>query len=263
VPPILRRRTLHTFFTRDALDFRLMSLLNDLPLTRIQFYSTAPYPCSYLPNRFSRSQVATPSHMVNSYVYTELVRMGFRRSGAFVYRPHCEGCNACTPVRIPTAQFSPSRTQRKTWKRHANLTVTSLPMTFQREHYMLYLEYQKSRHPGGGMDQDSHEQYRHFLLHSGVDSELIEFREDGALRMVSIIDRLRDGLSSVYTFYNPTVENSSYGTYNILWQIEAAKRLNLPHVYLGYWIEDSPKMHYKLNFRPIEALIDGRWSALP
>jgi leucyl-tRNA---protein transferase len=240
-----------------------MSRLNDLPLARIQFYSTAPYPCSYLPNRYSRSQVATPSHMVSSYIYSELVRMGFRRSGAFVYRPHCEGCNACTPVRVPAAQFEPSRTQKKTLKRHANLTVTSLPMSFRHEHYMLYLEYQKSRHPGGGMDQDSHEQYRHFLLHSGVDSELVEFRENGALRMVSIVDRLTDGLSSVYTFYDTSVEGASYGTYNILWQIEAAKRLRMPYVYLGYWIEQSEKMGYKLNFRPIEALVDGRWSPMP
>ncbi len=239
-----------------------MSQLNDLPVVRVQFYSTAPYPCSYLPNRQSRSQVATPSHVINGYVYSELVQMGFRRSGLFVYRPHCDGCNACTPVRVPAAQFVPNRSQRRAAKQHADLTVRALPLTFQHAHYALYLKYQKARHSGGGMDQDSHEQYRHFLLQSGVNSELIEFSDGQEIRMVSIVDRLADGLSSVYTFYDPEVEGASFGTFNILWQIEAAKRLGLPYLYLGYWIDNSPKMSYKLNFRPVEALIDGQWSDL-
>lgn len=240
-----------------------MSQLNDLPVVRVQFYSTAPYPCSYLPNRYSRSQVATPSYVINEFVYSELVRLGFRRSGLFVYRPHCDRCNACTPVRVPTAQFQPNRTQRKVAKAHAHLTATYVPLTFKHEHYSLYLKYQNTRHPGGGMDQDSHEQYRHFLLQSNVDTRLVEFRENGALRMVSIIDVLSDGLSSVYTFFDPDRPKTSFGTYSILWQIEEARRLDLPYVYLGYWIDRSPKMMYKRNFKPTEGMIDGQWRLLP
>ncbi len=239
-----------------------MSQLNDLPLVRVQFYSTAPYPCSYLPARFSRSQVATPSHVINGYVYSELVRLGFRRSGLFVYRPHCDACNACTPVRVPVGKFAPNRTQRRIKKRYAEMDIRIVPMRFQHDHYSLYLAYQKLRHPGGGMDQDSHEQYRHFLLQSNVDTMLVEFREDDQLRMVSIVDRLSDGLSSVYTFYDPTVDGASYGTFNILWQIETATKLLLPYVYLGYWIDQSPKMAYKRNFKPMEGLLDGQWRAL-
>jgi leucyl-tRNA---protein transferase len=240
-----------------------VSRLNDMPLARLQFYSTAPYPCSYLPARHSRSQVATPSHAIDGPVYSELVRLGFRRSGSFVYRPHCDHCTACTPVRVPVAQFAPVRAQRRAWAAHKHLTAHSLELEFQQDHYALYLAYQRGRHPGGGMDHDSHEQYRHFLLHSSVDTELVEFREDGVLRMVSIIDRLHDGLSSVYTFYDSSVPNTSYGTYNILWQIEAAKRHHLTYLYLGYWIDNSPKMSYKMNFRPIEGLVQGNWKPMP
>jgi arginine-tRNA-protein transferase len=240
-----------------------MSQLNDLPLVRVQFYSTAPYPCSYLPNRYSRSQVATPSYVVNDFVYSELVRMGFRRSGLFVYRPNCDQCTACTPVRVPVAQFKPNRTQRRVCKQHAQLTARFVPLVFKHEHYALYLKYQHARHPGGGMDQDSHEQYRHFLLQSNVNTHLIEFFEGDSLRMVSIVDQLSDGLSSVYTFYDADVQGASYGTYNILWQIGTARSLGLPYLYLGYWIDQSAKMMYKRNFSPIEGMLDGTWRPLP
>ncbi|MDP3621785.1 MAG: arginyltransferase [Polynucleobacter sp.] len=245
-----------------------MSQINELPITALQFYATASYPCSYLPMQTARSQVATPSHLVHSDLYGDLVNAGFRRSGLFTYRPYCDHCAACVATRIPVDQFIPNRSQIRARKKHAGMQVQVLNLEYHDAHYMLYRNYQEQRHEGGDMNRDDREQYTRFLLQSRVNSRLVEFRdgpkdtEPGRLRMVSIIDILESGISSVYTFYDAQVPNASYGTYSILWQIEQVKQLKRPYLYLGYFIQESKKMSYKVNFQPIEGLIHGQWQPI-
>lgn len=240
-----------------------MSQIQELPFATLQFYATAPYPCSYLPDRQARSQVAAPGHLINSDTYSQLVDQGFRRSGLFTYRPYCDSCKACLPVRVDVQAFSPNRTQRRTLRRHQGLRTFVCCLAWSEEHFSLYSRYQQHRHPGGGMDEDSRTQYGQFLLQSRVNTRLVEFRdEDGTLRMVSIIDVLEQGLSSVYTFYDPDLPGS-LGTYSILWQIQQCKQMNLPWLYLGYWIKESPKMAYKSTFTPSEYLVQGQWKTQP
>lgn len=236
-----------------------MSDPKDFPVRILQFYTTAEYPCSYLPDRMARSQVAAPTHLIDTDVYGELVQKGFRRSGLFTYRPHCDRCDACVPVRIDVNRFRPSRTQRRIWQRQPAMSVRITGLRWSDEHFALYERYQRRRHPGAGMDDDMQSQYRQFLLTSRVDSRLAEFRDAaGTLQMVAVIDMLADGLSAVYTYFDPDAAGS-LGTWAILWQIEQCRETGLPWLYLGYWIGESRKMAYKSAFRPQQILRAGSW----
>lgn len=237
-----------------------MANLHDLPIfPLLQFYATAPYECSYLPQEVARSQVVTPAHLIDELTFSELVAAGFRRSGVFTYRPYCDTCSECRPARVLVDEFRPNRANRRTISRHAGLQAIERPLEFHEEHYALYQRYLQARHPGGGMSEDSRDQYAHFLLQSHVDTRLIEFRENSELWLVCIIDALSDGLSSVYSFFEPGQPRASYGSYAILWQIEQCRRMGKRHLYLGYWIRGSAKMAYKANYQPLELFVDGLW----
>lgn len=239
-----------------------MTLPSDPPLQKLQFYATTPYACGYLEGKLAQSLIAAPHHLIDANTYSGLIQLGFRRSGKFAYRPHCEHCNACVPVRLPVAEFQPTRSQRRAFKQHHSLRTSILPLRFNEEHFALYAAYQTARHNGGGEPQETAEQYRNFLVQSNVESMMIEFRLDDALKIVSVVDIVRDGISAVYTFYETADEAASYGTFNILWLVEWCRDLNLPYLYLGYWIAESRKMAYKQNFNPQEGLIEGEWQRL-
>lgn len=230
----------------------------------LYFYATSPYTCSYLPEQKARSQVVLPSLAVDVTMYSQLVRLGFRRSGMHIYRPYCDNCRRCISVRIPVKVFQPNRSQRRIYQRLANvLTVRYLPLEYYPEHYQLYCRYQLKRHLGGTMAQDSPANYSEFILKSQVESFLAEFRLGGVVRMVSLIDRLDDGLSAVYTFYDPDEPKASYGVFNILWQINYAYEQGLSYLYLGYWIKECKKMSYKSLYQPLEQWQGGQWSVVP
>ncbi len=243
-----------------------MSLPNEVPLHKLQFYVTSGYSCGYLPNKLAQSLIAAPQHLINANVYSGLIQQGFRRSGKFAYRPHCDGCRECIAVRVNVQQFQPNKSQKRAYKRHQHLEVTILPIAFHEEHHRLYAAYQAARHSedsssgqGQNQDQEDEAQYRNFLCQTNVESVMVEFRDQGVLKMVSVIDIVYDGISAVYTFYDTEDVKASYGTYNVLWQVEWARQLKLPYLYLGYWIRESQKMAYKQNFTPLEKLIDGEW----
>lgn len=242
-----------------------MTNLHDLPAQNLRFYASASYPCSYLADKTARSLVATPSHLVDSQTYSRMVQNGFRRSGLYTYRPFCDHCDACVPVRIEVDHFTPTRSQQRAHKRLQMLGVNLEHPKFNPEHYALYLKYQQIRHPGGGMDQDDTSQYQQFLMHSHVNSQLVIFQEEDAttaqpqLKMVTLMDKVEDGLSAVYTFFDAK-DKTGLGTCSILWMIDRAKQLGLPYVYLGYWIAQSPKMQYKAKFQPQQRWTQGQWS---
>jgi arginine-tRNA-protein transferase len=242
-----------------------LTQLSALPSVPIQFYTTANYPCSYLPDRVARSQVACVPAGQAPAVYTSLVQMGFRRSGMHMYRPHCDGCRACTSIRVPVSQFAPTRSQRRAWHQHHRLDVVLRPCTFDHEHFELYCRYQRARHAGGGMDLGEAQHYRDYLVQSPVKSWMLEFREPAGpspnrLMMVAVVDELNDGLSAVYIFYDPDPK-LSLGTFGVLWQIQWARQMELDYVYPGYWIADSAKMAYKQNFRPHQIYQSGSWAS--
>jgi leucyl-tRNA---protein transferase len=227
---------------------------------QLALYLTAEHPCSYLEGLRARTLFVDPLARLDTLTYQALVDQGFRRSGSHVYRPACRGCTQCVPVRIPVADFRPDRSQRRNWQRNApDMRLVHTPAVFQPGHFALYLRYLASRHPDGGMaDDTSAESYRRFLVDAwGGETHFLELRLGDRLVAVAVTDRLAQGLSAVYTFFDPELADRGPGTFAVLAQIEVTRRLGLPYLYLGYWIGACRKMAYKDRFRPVEAW-DGR-----
>lgn len=229
----------------------------------LRFYASHTQRCSYLPQRESVSAFADPREAMTTNLYGMLAVHGFRRSGEYVYRPHCPCCQACVPARIPVVRFRGNRNQRRNLRRNEDLTILRRDDQFRQEHFDLYYRYLDARHPEGEMANPTPEDYRRFLTSGWSDTQFVEFRLKKRLLAVTVIDRLPEGLSAVYTFYTPEHGTRSLGRYAILWQIQEAQRLGLPYVYLGYWIDGCTKMGYKLEYQPLEGLIDGEWQVLP
>ncbi len=231
-------------------------------LARLKFYATQPHPCSYLPEEQATTLFLDPSQPMDPHVYAELSELGFRRSGDHLYRPHCQRCNACIPARIPINRFEPNRQQRRILKRNADLQVSASRPVFTAEYYALYSRYIELRHSDGDMYPPSREQFSTFLVRDLPFSRFYEFRLQGRLLAVAVTDVLPNGLSAIYTFYDPEEERRSLGRYAILWQIGETERLGLRAVYLGYWIKNCRKMNYKTQYRPIELFVNQRWTCL-
>ena len=231
-------------------------------MTPVALYMGAEHECGYLPGKWARMIYVAPRVRLDKARYTELAASGFRRSGDWVYRPACEGCSACVPVRLPVAEFEPNRAQRRTMKINADLVVVQRPAVFDRRHYRLYQRYLRARHADGQMSESSPEEYLQFLSCGWGDTAFYEFLMNGDLVAVAVVDHLDDGLSAVYTFYDPDQMHRSLGTFAVLWQIGEARRRGLPWLYLGFWISACRKMAYKGAFRPLQALIDSRWVRL-
>lgn len=228
------------------------------------FTMTVAHPCPYIDGRLERDVVADLNVPNAQSFYDWLLRSGFRRVQHMAYRPACPGCSACVPVRIRVSGMEPSRSQRTVMRRNADLSHAVAPLVATEEQYALFLRYQRSRHADGEMATMTFHDYRMMVEESPIDTHMVEFRNgDGRLIAVCLTDRVRDGLSAVYKFYDPDESRRSLGTRVVLWHIDRARELSLPYVYLGYWIAESRKMAYKARFTPMEALIDGAWQSLP
>lgn len=232
-------------------------------LGAIKFFVTPPHDCSYLPDQQATTLFVDPDLTIDQNIYSDLSELGFRRSGSYVYRPHCEECNACIPIRVLTQEFDMRRRHRRIWKANRDLTITLLPPRYTDEIYQLYHRYISEKHRDGDMYPPNQEQFESFLLKNWSHTHFAEMRDKtGALIAVAVTDRLKNGLSAVYTFYDPSQDHRSLGTFSILWQIEYAKTQWLPHLFIGYWIKDCRKMNYKNQFKPMEMYLNHRWERI-
>lgn len=235
-------------------------------IATLSFYSTEPHACSYLMGRDATTVFADPAFPMTPEIYNHLCEQGFRRSGEHIYRPHCQHCSACVPLRISVENFRANRQQKRCWKQNQDLSIEIVEDIRSGEHYGLYERYIRERHRDGDMYPATLKQYESFLAIPSFSLEnplthYIEFRLGMRLLAIAVTDILASGASAIYTFYEPDEDHRSLGVFSVLFQIELARRLGLPYLYLGYWIEASRKMAYKTHYKPHEVFLQGRWTA--
>ena len=225
----------------------------------LSLYITTEHPCGYFSDRLSANLIPDPQIDMSHSLYSLLINKGFRRSGGFVYRPHCPSCSACLPCRINVEAFEPNRNQRRCLTKNYDLTTHVKKAEFSREYFELYRRYINSRHSDGSMANPSEEDFTNFLLCDWSQTLFIESRKKGRLLSVAVVDYMTNGLSAVYSFFDPDESRRSLGTHAILQQIWLASLHNLQYLYLGYWIKNHPKMDYKGNFSALEILQKMNW----
>ena len=228
-------------------------------LGKKQFFITPAHACSYLPQREANTLFLDPRDMITPGTYQTLTEQGFRRSGSHLYRPHCADCQACIPARVPVATFHARRRQRRVLAKNADLRVEVKPAVYSQEYYELYGKYISGRHRDGDMYPPSAAQFRSFLLSQWSETLFVCLYLRETLLAVAVTDQQEGGFSAIYTFFDSDFPERSLGVMSILKQIELCQKLELPYVYLGYWIRDSDKMRYKTEYRPVELFINGRW----
>jgi arginine-tRNA-protein transferase len=232
----------------------------------LRFFRTTPaLRCPYLTHKFETKLVTELAGPDVLDLHDRLTDSGFRRSHHFVYKPLCDGCRACVPVRVPAEAFVPSRSQRRIWRANEALHAAVVPAMATSEQFALFSRYVAARHGDGDMADMDFDDYRAMTEESPVDTHIVEFRDGGpAGRLVAtcLIDALGSGLSAVYSFFDTRQPRRALGVYMVMWLIAEAARRRLPYVYLGYWISDSQKMAYKVRYRPIEVLGAGGWERL-
>ena len=229
---------------------------------RLKFFATAPHPCSYFNDRDATTVFVEPDTDLSPNQIIRLAESGFRRSGRYIYKPHCDQCNACISVRVPVDIFKPKRRQLRTRKHNKDVRFSIRDPALDEERYDLYKRYINARHPGGDMHPPSPSQYESFLASTREYTFFLEARIGDRLIAVTLFDEVAgNSLSAIYTFFEPDsqFERRSLGRMMVLQLIEITINLGIPYLYLGYWIQDSKKMDYKTEYRPIEMLINGRW----
>jgi arginyl-tRNA--protein-N-Asp/Glu arginylyltransferase len=227
------------------------------------FYRTSAMACPYLPGQHERKLITDLAGRDAKAFYDDLCRAGFRRSHHLAYRPSCSGCNACVPVRVPSAELRATRSSRRLRQINADIVGTHVEAIATVEQFRLFARYERRRHANSEMAAMTYGDYCAMVEDSPIDTGLVEFRDaKRELLGVCLIDLLDDGYSAVYSFFDPLQERRSLGTFMVRWLIEDAAARTLPYVYLGYWIADSDKMAYKTRFRPLEALGDDGWRVI-
>ena len=225
-----------------------------------KLYITPAHPCSYLASEEAQTLFVDPRKIISSQLYSGLTERGFRRSGSHIYKPHCENCNKCIPIRLDVSTFRANKTQRRVLKQNSDLECRVEKTEFTKTSYTLFEKYIEARHKDGDMYPATEDQFKSFLLSPWGNTHSVNFYLEGALVSSAVTDIQLRSISAIYTFFEPDQSNRSLGTLSILKQIELASSLSRKHVYLGYWINESDKMDYKKNYRPNEQLIDGYWS---